>query len=67
MLEGEVWELLCRLGWKGKKMIEFMEYVQNAFYNASNWNLDNSYSKLTATAQGLHVPLGCVRDGADEK
>ncbi|EOD52553.1 putative mitochondrial inheritance component mdm10 protein [Neofusicoccum parvum] len=30
-----------------------MDYVQNAFYEASHWNHDNSYSYLTATAQAL--------------
>ncbi|EPE27077.1 hypothetical protein GLAREA_02991 [Glarea lozoyensis ATCC 20868] len=30
-----------------------MDYVQNAFYDASNWNLENSYSQLTATARAL--------------
>jgi len=33
-------------------MIEFMDYVQNAFYSASLWDHDNSYSTLTATANG---------------
>jgi len=33
-------------------MLEFMDYVQHAFYNASNWNVENSYSHLTATARG---------------
>jgi hypothetical protein len=35
-----------------EEMLEFMDYVQNAFYEASNWNLENSYSQLTATARG---------------
>ncbi|KAF4612851.1 hypothetical protein G7Y89_g15521 [Cudoniella acicularis] len=34
-------------------MLEFMDYVQHAFYNASHWNSENSYSQLTATARGL--------------
>ncbi|KAI9746777.1 MAG: Mitochondrial distribution and morphology protein 10 [Candelina submexicana] len=34
-------------------MLGFMDYVQNAFYKASHWNQDNSYSTLTATAQSL--------------
>lgn len=33
-------------------MLGFMDYVQKAFYEASHWNHDNSYSTLTATAQG---------------
>ena len=31
-----------------------MDYVQRAFYNASHWNIENSYSLLTATARGKH-------------
>ncbi|EON69592.1 mitochondrial distribution and morphology protein 10 [Coniosporium apollinis CBS 100218] len=34
-------------------MLGFMDYVQKAFLEASNWNQDNSYSTLTATAQAL--------------
>ncbi|RAL68647.1 hypothetical protein DID88_007357 [Monilinia fructigena] len=34
-------------------MLEFMDYVQFAFYNATKWNYENSYSQLTATAKGL--------------
>ncbi|PQE05547.1 mitochondrial inheritance component MDM10 protein [Rutstroemia sp. NJR-2017a BBW] len=34
-------------------MLEFMDYVQHAFYNATRWNYENSYSQLTATAKGL--------------
>ncbi|KAL1302342.1 hypothetical protein AAFC00_002749 [Neodothiora populina] len=34
-------------------MIEFMDYVQNAFYSAVLWDRDNSYSTLTATANAL--------------
>ncbi|PBP18540.1 mdm10-like protein [Diplocarpon rosae] len=34
-------------------MLEFMDYVQHAFYNASHWNHENSYSHLTATARAL--------------
>lgn len=33
-------------------MLDFMDYVQNAFYEASRWNRDNSYGTLTATAKG---------------
>src|SRR6266536_3070518 len=35
-------------------MLEFMDYVQRAFYNASHWNIENSYALLTATARGKH-------------
>ena len=43
-------------------MLDFMDYVQNAFYEASHWNRNNSYGTLTATSQGkltqslLHHP-----------
>jgi mitochondrial distribution and morphology protein 10 len=37
-------------------MLEFMDYVQHAFYNASHWNFENSYSQLTATARGKQIP-----------
>jgi distribution and morphology protein 10 len=33
-------------------MLDFMETVQNAFYEASHWNVDNSYGTLNATARG---------------
>ncbi len=33
-------------------MLNFMDYVQNAFYTSTNWNRDNSYGTLTATARG---------------
>jgi hypothetical protein len=33
-------------------MLDFMENVQNAFYEASHWNLDNSYGALNNTARG---------------
>ncbi|KAL9043383.1 MAG: hypothetical protein Q9214_003427 [Letrouitia sp. 1 TL-2023] len=42
-------------------MLDFMDYVQIAFYEASHWNLDNSYGTLTATARSLldfPTPLG---------
>lgn len=34
-------------------MLPYMDYVQNAFYEATEWNQDNSYATLTATARGL--------------
>ncbi|OXV08888.1 hypothetical protein Egran_03356 [Elaphomyces granulatus] len=40
-------------------MLDFMDYVQLAFSEATSWNRDNSYTALTATAQSLldfHVP-----------
>ncbi|KAE9978787.1 hypothetical protein EG328_001243 [Venturia inaequalis] len=42
-------------------MLTFMDYIQEAFSRASQWNQDNSYSKLTGTAQSLldfHTPRG---------
>ncbi|CAO1599535.1 Mitochondrial distribution and morphology protein 10 [Xanthoria calcicola] len=42
-------------------MLDFMDYVQNAFYEASHWNRNNSYGTLTATSQALldfPTPLG---------
>ncbi|PYH87994.1 hypothetical protein BO71DRAFT_153010 [Aspergillus ellipticus CBS 707.79] len=34
-------------------MLDFMDYIQLAFAEATVWNRDNSYSSLTATAQSL--------------
>ncbi|KAF2198458.1 mitochondrial distribution and morphology protein 10 [Delitschia confertaspora ATCC 74209] len=34
-------------------MLDFMDHVQQAFYEASHWNLDNSYGSLNATARAL--------------
>ncbi|KAF9891785.1 Mitochondrial distribution and morphology protein 10 [Aspergillus nanangensis] len=34
-------------------MLDFMEYIQLGFAEATNWNRDNSYSSLTATTQSL--------------
>ncbi|CAG8976116.1 hypothetical protein HYALB_00002396 [Hymenoscyphus albidus] len=34
-------------------MLEFMEYVQQAFYDTTHWDRENSYSQLTATARDL--------------
>lgn len=42
-------------------MLDFMENVQNAFYEASHWNVDNSYGALNATARALlefEIPRG---------
>jgi hypothetical protein len=39
-------------------MREFMEYVQGAFYHATGWGRDNSYSTLNSTADGtVLLPL----------
>lgn len=32
-------------------MLDFMDYIQLAFAESTNWNRDNSYSSLTTTAQ----------------
>lgn len=34
-------------------MLEFMDYIQSAFYAATGWNRDNSYSSLNATTDAL--------------
>ncbi|RMJ28598.1 hypothetical protein PHISP_00558 [Aspergillus sp. HF37] len=34
-------------------MLDFMDYIQLAFAEATSWNRDNSYSSLMATAQSL--------------
>jgi hypothetical protein len=49
-------------------MLDFMENVQHAFYEASHWNVDNSYGALNATARGTLVSLSIPppsRRGAD--
>ena len=32
-------------------MLDFMDYIQVAFAEGTQWNRDNSYSSLTATTQ----------------
>jgi hypothetical protein len=44
---------LCCAG--NRAMLDFMENVQNAFYEASHWNIDNSYGALNATARGASL------------
>ncbi|KAI1188340.1 hypothetical protein F5B17DRAFT_275439 [Nemania serpens] len=34
-------------------MRQFMDYIQTAFYGATGWNRDNSYSTLNATSDAL--------------
>ncbi|KAI2642498.1 hypothetical protein GGS21DRAFT_174525 [Xylaria nigripes] len=34
-------------------MREFMDYIQSAFYGATGWNRENSYSTLNATSDAL--------------
>ncbi|KAI0512716.1 hypothetical protein F5B22DRAFT_290635 [Xylaria bambusicola] len=34
-------------------MRQFMDYIQSAFYGATGWNRDNSYSTLNATSDAL--------------
>lgn len=44
-------------------MLDFMDYVQLAFAEATNWNQDNSYSALTTTAQCKLFRLqGCATE-----
>ena len=44
-------------------MREFMEYVQSAFYDATSWSRDNSYSSLNATADGMRrLPISSIAD-----
>ena len=47
-------------------MLDFMENVQNAFYEASHWNLDNSYGALNNTARGRCLWKTCDLIGTDE-
>lgn len=42
-------------------MLDFMDYVQAAFYRTSRWNVDNSYASLTTTSTNLldfRIPSG---------
>ncbi|EMD88045.1 hypothetical protein COCC4DRAFT_175504 [Bipolaris maydis ATCC 48331] len=42
-------------------MLDFMESVQHAFYEASHWNVDSSYGALNASARALldfDIPRG---------
>ncbi|OQD86647.1 hypothetical protein PENANT_c007G09013 [Penicillium antarcticum] len=34
-------------------MLDFMDYIQLSFAEATNWNRDNSYTSLTTTAQSI--------------
>ncbi|KFY14863.1 hypothetical protein V492_02361, partial [Pseudogymnoascus sp. VKM F-4246] len=34
-------------------MLEFMDFVQQSFYNASRWSHENNYTNLTATSRAL--------------
>lgn len=44
-------------------MLDFMDYIQLAFAEATNWNRDNSYSSLTTTTQCKSLWLqGCAMD-----
>jgi hypothetical protein len=36
-------------------MLDFMDSVQHAFYEASSWNVDNSYGALNASARGTSL------------
>ncbi|EME86700.1 uncharacterized protein MYCFIDRAFT_77471 [Pseudocercospora fijiensis CIRAD86] len=42
-------------------MLDFMDYVQAAFYKRSHWNVDNSYASLTTTSHNIldfSIPSG---------
>jgi hypothetical protein len=55
-VDSEEGEAFLFVNWsKWADMLEFMDYVQHAFYNASHWSFENSYSQLTATARGKQV------------
>ncbi|KAK4448946.1 mitochondrial distribution and morphology protein 10, partial [Podospora aff. communis PSN243] len=44
-----------------RRMREFMHYITNAFYSATNWNEDNTYKELNSTARELidfPLPVG---------
>lgn len=36
-------------------MREFMDYVRSAFYDATGWNRESSYSSLNSTADGTAI------------
>lgn len=46
-------------------MLDFMDYIQVAFADATNWNRDNSYSSLTATAQCMSCRAALYSDIVD--
>lgn len=42
-------------------MLDFMDYVQAAFYRTSRWNIDNSYASLNTTSTSIldfRIPSG---------
>ena len=39
-----------------KKMLDYMDIVQNAFHAATNWNPDNSYATLNASTRCIRPP-----------
>src|ERR1700759_4314160 len=41
-------------------MLDFMDYIQRAFFAASKWNIDNSYSSLNTTAEGTRSCNSCT-------
>lgn len=43
-------------------MLDFMDYIQLAFAEATSWNRDNSYSCLTTTTQCKLTIQGCAVD-----
>lgn len=47
-------------------MLDFMDYIQLAFSEATNWNRDNSYLSLTTTSQCKSPFRDATRDGLIE-
>jgi hypothetical protein len=47
-------------------MLDFMDSVQNAFYEASHWNVDNSYGALNASARGTSREMSRSRRHTDQ-
>lgn len=48
-------------------MLGFMDYVQNAFYDATRWDRDNSYGTLTATSRSNGTSCMRLEGFADQK
>lgn len=46
-------------------MREFMDYVRNAFYEATGWDRESSYSSLNSTADGTLLPRKALNCSAD--
>ena len=54
--------MILREAWASwPKMLGFMDYVQNAFYEASRWDRDNSYGTLNATSRSRYTANQCLQ------